>query len=352
MENREIIESLEKTKVSEETALSLKNTFMPFFEQANEWKNKAKDIVVTSGTQIEEMDQAREARLALKKIRVNVETTRKELKEEGLRKGKAIDGMANIIKYLIVPIEEHLQKQEDFVKIQEAEAKAEVLRKRIEKIESYGMDSNLYNLSVISDEAFQSIIDQLEQKKQEADAADKKAEEEKIAKEKADAEEQERIREENARLKKEADERDAREKKEREEREAKEAKERKEREAKEAAEREAYEAKIKKEREEKEKAEAELKAAKEAEEKEKRDKEEKLAKEKAEEERKKKALLLAPDREKLNKLATDILSIEIPLVKTDEAKAILKTVQNKLNEICSYIKKENLKIEVSHDENN
>ena len=40
---------------------------------------------------------------------------RKELKEESLRKGKAIDGVANIIKFLIEPVEKYLEDQEKFI---------------------------------------------------------------------------------------------------------------------------------------------------------------------------------------------------------------------------------------------
>ena len=66
------------------------------------------------------MKLARVGRLFLMKKRTAIETVRKELKEQALREGKAIDGIANVLKALIIPIEEYLKKQEDFVVLKEA----------------------------------------------------------------------------------------------------------------------------------------------------------------------------------------------------------------------------------------
>jgi len=146
---------LEKTK-----AQILLDNFSRYFQLAADWEKKAKTIVVTDESQVAEMKMARTGRLFLRQKRIAIENTRKELKEQALREGKAIDGIANVLKALIVPIEEYLGKQEKFVEIKAAE---EAERKRIE--------------------------------------AERKAEEERIAKEKAEAEERERIRKENERLK-------------------------------------------------------------------------------------------------------------------------------------------------------
>lgn len=142
--------------------------FQGYFEIAAEWEQKAKAIVVTSETQTADMQMARVGRLFLRDKRIAVEKVRKELKEQALREGKAIDGIANILKALIVPIEEHLGQQEKFVEIQQAKI-AEQKRLEVEQ----------------------------------------RIEEERIAKEKAEAEERERIRIENERLKAEAIEREA-----------------------------------------------------------------------------------------------------------------------------------------------
>lgn len=137
--------------------------FQDYFNIAAEWEAKAKTIIVKDETQKADMQMARVGRLFLRDKRLAIEKSRKELKEQALREGKAIDGIANVLKALIVPIEEYLDKQERFVEIRAAE-KAE----------------------------------------QERIAMEKRIEDERIAKEKAEAEERERIRLENERLKVEA----------------------------------------------------------------------------------------------------------------------------------------------------
>ncbi|MBU2249183.1 MAG: hypothetical protein KKD77_20720, partial [Gammaproteobacteria bacterium] len=153
---------LEQTK-----AQVILKKFQDYFAIASDWEAKAKVIKVTDESQKADMALARTGRLFLREKRIAIEKTRKELKEQALREGKAIDGIANVLKALIEPIEEYLDKQERFVEIRAAE-KAEA--------------------------------DRIE--------AERKAEEEQIAREKAEAEERERIRQENERLKLEAEERE------------------------------------------------------------------------------------------------------------------------------------------------
>ena len=212
--------------------------FQNYFEIASEWEQKAKTLIVTKPEQKAEMEMARTGRLFLREKRTAVEKARKELKEQALREGKAIDGIANVLKALIVPIEEYLDKQEHFVEIQE-EKKREAMRIEI----------------------------------------DRRIEEERIAEEKKAQEEQERIRLENEKLKKEAE---IREKKMAEERKKQEAKLAKER-AKREVDRTVLEEKSRKERE---KLEAEKHAIEE-----KAQKEKAKAKAKADAERKEKERL-------------------------------------------------------------
>lgn len=195
----------------EAKAKILLDNFSNYFEIAADWERKAKAIIVTDPTQMAEMQMARTGRLFLREKRIAIEKTRKQLKEQSLREGKAIDGIANVLKALIVPIEEYLERQEKFIEIRIAE---EAERKRIE--------------------------------------AEKKAEEERIAKEKAEIEEQKRIRKENERLRKEAEEKEKELTEERAKVEAEKAKA--------EAERRAYEKKIQAERERRVKIIAEEKA--------------------------------------------------------------------------------------------
>lgn len=141
--------------------------FTNYFEIASDWEKKAKEIVVKDENDKAEMQMARVGRLFLRDKRIAIEKARVELKEQALREGKAIDGIANILKALIIPVEEYLEKQEKFVEIKE---KAEAEAKRL--------------------------------------AEEKRLEEERIAQEEAQRKEQERIRLENVKLRQEAEERE------------------------------------------------------------------------------------------------------------------------------------------------
>ncbi len=143
---------------------SIIDRFGDYESIAKEWKIKAEQIVVTDRSQTTEMAMAKEARKKFSELRCDVEKARKQMKEQSLRKGQAIDAIARFLTSLISPIEDHLRAQEDFIKIEDAK-KAEEARI----------------------------------------AAEKKIEEEKIAKEKAEKEAQEKIRLENEKLRIEAD---------------------------------------------------------------------------------------------------------------------------------------------------
>lgn len=222
---------VEESNLAKPKAKILLDNFSGYFDMAAEWEAKARTIKVTDESQVADMKIARTGRLFLKGKRLDIERTRKQLKEQALREGKAIDGIANILKGLIIPIEEYLEEQEKFVELKR-EREAEI--KRLE--------------------------------------AEKKAERERKKKEAEARKEQERIRKENERLKKEAEERERILEEERKKREQARQKAERERQAKLAAQRKVQEEKERKERE--------TQARKQAEE------ERKIAEKRAEEERK------------------------------------------------------------------
>ena len=160
------MEQAQETKASElsvvisdsglekETAQNLLDKFGPLFEQAAEWKRKAESLVVTDVSQKREMQEARVARLALKDIRINADKTRKALKEDSLRYGKAVQGVYNVIEYLIAPIEKHLEEQEKFAEIQEAKIKEELKSERLAALSAYGIDHSFVDLANMPQESF------------------------------------------------------------------------------------------------------------------------------------------------------------------------------------------------------
>ena len=333
--------------------------FQDYFKIAADWEQKSKMLVVSSSNQTAEMKMAREGRLFLRQKRIDIEKARKELKEQSLREGKAIDGIANVLKALIEPIEEYLDKQERFVEIQEDNSKEARKVARTSEMQSIGLDPNLYDLKNMPEESYKQVIDAQHRANEER----QKAEAERITKEKAEAEERERVRLENERLKEEAQEKEwllaqerakveqerkaaeekqrkdkaeaeAREKKLRAEAERKQKaveeqakKERVESEARERKLRAEQEAKLRQERLEREKIAAELKAKEEKERAEKR---------RIEDEEKKAAR--RPDKEKLLALADSIQATILPEVKSPEAKNIVKGVRTLLAKTSTYIR--------------
>jgi len=231
---------IEKAGLESTKAQYILENFQDYFKIAAEWEEKAKAIIVTDAEQKVDMKMARTGRLFLREKRITIEKARKRLKEQSLREGKAIDGIANVLKALIVPIEQHLEKQEKFVEIRAAE-KAEA-----ERIEQ-----------------------------------ERKAEEERIAKEKAEAEERERIRVENERLKREAEERERKMAEEREK--ARKEKEKAEAERR-ALEKEAHRKQEEARRREREFEEKRIEKERELEESRKKEEKARQAKKKAEEE--------------------------------------------------------------------
>ena len=251
MENNILITTIEgaSLEVSEKSALL--QHFENFFTQANEWENKAKAIVITSVDQKAEMKMAREARLALKTLRVDTEKKRKMLKEESLRKGQTIDAIAKIVTNTIVPIEEYLEEQEKFIEIQEEKIRQELKEKRLAELSSYEVDTTFVDLANMTDEAYDAFLVSSKDAYSAKLAEIKRIEDERIAKEKADEE----MRKENERLKLEAE---AKEKELQAEREAVE-KQRAEEKAKADAELKKVEDALRAEKEAKEKVEREAK---------------------------------------------------------------------------------------------
>lgn len=285
--------------------------------------NHARDINVTSEDQKDEIEQASIARKELKKIRCDVENARKELKEQPLREGQAIDLMARIIKDTIVPEELRLEEQEKIVERAAAKRFAEKLEARRAQLAKYTDQPAMYKFENIDDTAFEELLASLKEAQESKVAAEKKAEEDRIAAEKAAAIEQERVRRENEKLKAEAAAREEQLAKEREAEAKRLADERAKRDEELAAER----AKAAEEREKREALEAEQRAKAEAE-----------AKAKAEAEENQRQSLLAPDKEKLLKFADFIDEIKAPNVADREAGKVLDETKDFLARISKNLR--------------
>jgi len=306
---------------------ALANTFNPFMENVSGLIETAKQITVETCEDGDAMKIARKTRLSLRKIRCDVESTRKALKEASLREGKAIDGMANIIKFIIVPVEEDLQAKEDFVKLAEERRIAELSESRSEELLQYDVDSQHFDLAAMTEEAFGQLLSSskvgYEAKIQAEKAEAARIEAERIKEEKAEAEERraeaaerKRLQEENAKLEKAA------------------RAEAKKRETLEAARRKAEKesARLRKEAEDKERA-AEAESARiDAE---KREAEIDAARVEKEAEQ---ARLSAPDKDKIDVLVADICALSVPSVSSNIALDAIADARGLLNGVVKRLR--------------
>lgn len=311
MKDNQLIQVLADNQVEPVLANRITTSLGQFLDQAQSLVQEAKQIIVTSENQADLMKLAREKRLELKDIRLNTESARKAMKEDIVRAGKAIDGAANIIKFLIVPEEERLEQQEKFAKIAQEKRLTALSDKRTAELEAYGIDCQFFNLKEMNEEAYQSLLSSSKTAFEAKKEAERKAEEERAAAEKARIEEEKRIHEENERLRKEKEEREKKEAAERKIRLAEEQKRQAELEKAKAAADKAQKA-----LEEQKRAEEEARLAEEQ-----KRKDEELARLKEE-----KAARLAPDKDKLIRFAATLDEIELPEVSNPEAQLLLQKV--------------------------
>lgn len=149
-------EVIKTSSLSVEDCNSLKEKFEPYFSLIEEWSQKADGLVITDKAQKTEIAQAKEAYKLIKQKRIDIEKTRKSLKEESLKRGQAIDQIARILNAAIAPLEETLEQKAKFVEIQEAKEKAERTALRVKEIAMYqsgvidstieNMDDNTYKI--------------------------------------------------------------------------------------------------------------------------------------------------------------------------------------------------------------
>ncbi len=200
---KELIEPIQKAGALEMQD-DLQERFAPHYFEAKTALDSAAGIEVTDPDDYEGIKKAREARLELRRVRTAVEATRKKIKADITRKGKAIDGIANVIKYMIEPIEKQLHDYEKIAEIREQERKTALREKRAAQLEAVNVDPSVYVLEDMTETAFAQTLEMAtaaynreieEQKRQEQEREQRAAEQ---------AAENERIRKENEKLKKEA----------------------------------------------------------------------------------------------------------------------------------------------------
>lgn len=207
-EKKQLLAVAKQNALSAESADSLVLSFKPFFAEVHDLLEQAKRVEVTDATQVTMIRHARDLRLSLRKVRIAAENARVELKAESLRRGKAIDGMANIFKFMVEPVEEKLLAAEEFAERAEAKRREALQAARATELTPFVDDPSMYPLGDMDQPAFEKMLAGFRAAHEAEVAAKQKAEQERVEREKKEAEERERIRLENERLRREAAERD------------------------------------------------------------------------------------------------------------------------------------------------
>lgn len=348
------LESNEMKAIEQSKAVQIKATFDPMAKKLFKFEESFNEIIKESenGITADIVKKAKRLRLDIAKVRTGTEKIRKEQKEEYVRAGKAIDGVANILKWAVTDKENKLKEIESYFEQFEKERLDRLQKERVEQLSKFVDNSESMELYTMTEEVFNAYLVAKEKEYNDRIEAEKKAEAERIERERLDRlennryltilpyrqfwdcdnydlrnmpnssfntivtdlenkkvfydNEQKRIQAENERLKKEAEEKERKRQEEERKRKAKEETERKVREEEARKKREEFERELKAEREEKEriakierekreKAERELKEQREAE-----------RKRKEAEEAKKQADLNKGDKDKLTDLLSDL----------------------------------------------
>lgn len=346
------LEGLEASK-----AQQIEAVFAPMVKMLKEFEGAYDEIVSQEVTE-DLCKKAKRLRLDIAKIRTSADKERKAQKAEYLRAGNAIQGVYNILKFAVEEKEGKLKDIENHFDNLEKERIAKLQIEREEEIQKYEVEVIPQNLGAMEEEVWNNYLSGTKTNYEAIKEAERKAEEERLEQERikklqetrvfqcsrlvdfienfesinfglmsdkdysvlveeakgkrtAYEQGQEKIRLENERLKKEQEEAEAERLRVEAENKAKLEKERKKAEAEKKKIQKANELKLKKEREEKErlqKLEADRLAKEEA---------EKKAKEEAERKAK-----LAPDKDKLKMLSSELRKFMVKMeLSLDDKKA-------------------------------
>lgn len=310
-------------------AMSLRRAFAGHFDTFGRLALEAKAI------RFDQPEEARSMRLLLKGVRTSAERTRKLLKEDSLRRGKAIDGINAVLEYELVPIEQAMEAIEKAEERAKAQRIATLRDTRAAELKPYGNPA-FYDLGNMPAEAFAELLGgmkaavEAKEKAQAQEAADRAERERAAARAKEEADKaaeatRAALRAENERLAKVA----AEERAKREAQEAAAAKERAEQEQAAAAERARRDEADRIAKAEADRLAAELARIEKA-----------RADQVAAEAAAAKKAKAAPDREKLAALAAGIRALPVPTLATEAGAALVVRITEQAAKFAAWVESE------------
>jgi colicin import membrane protein len=224
---------LEGVEVSK--AKKIKETFLPMSKMLAEFEEAYNEILSAKEITPELVSKAKRLRIDIGKVRIETGKIKDKQKEYIKLEDRAIMGVHNILVWAVKEKEDKLKEIENHFERQILKELEELQANRVKAISPYLADAHERDLSGMDNDVWKAYFNTKKQEHLDLIAAEKKAEEERIAKAKAEEAEQKRIRKENEALRAEREAKQAADKLESEKREKIEAEARKVQEAREKA---------------------------------------------------------------------------------------------------------------------
>lgn len=195
--------------VEKNRAKEMEAAFFPMINFLKEMEGKYNEIVVKAVKAKNRLakdtcNEARALRLQYVKSRTTVDDIHRKGKREVLLLGRAWDSLKNQYLYITDKNEATLKKIEKHFEILEAEKRGKLREEREKALAKYGVEAQVLQLGEMNKEVWDIYFAGVKSQHENKIAAEKKEEEDRIAKRKAVKLEQERIKIENIKLQKEA----------------------------------------------------------------------------------------------------------------------------------------------------
>lgn len=153
--NPKLLALLEENKLPANISKQIYERFSGFNVIAEEWKRRVDEIIVADENDKVNMAAAKEAESYLKAQRIAVGKTRKEVKADYIKTGKAIDAIAGYLELLISPIEEAAHKKAKYAETLKLERENKLKEERTKLLEPFGVDLSFTQIEKMNDEQWE-----------------------------------------------------------------------------------------------------------------------------------------------------------------------------------------------------
>lgn len=162
--------------LDESKAKQIEKTFAPMVEMLKSFEGQY-DQVMEMEQSPEKCARAKRLRLDIARVRIDADKVRKEQKEQYLRAGNAIQGVYNILKFAVTDKEESLKSIEEYYKRIEEEKVKKLQAEREAELQRYEVDGTQIDLGNMTDDVWSNFLTGSKANYEARVAAERKAEE-------------------------------------------------------------------------------------------------------------------------------------------------------------------------------